>query len=493
MNPPNRRFRISRRFFYGVLALLCPVAAWSVTRGFEGVPGPVVASYRVTLREAGDRVLAVEGRVEGLTGNVFPLGTSTGGPLASGRSQRFVVFQAYGPDGKRLEVETPQSGRWVVHSGGESFRFEYEVYLTVIDRFSSGLSDLLPTIEDDHARLIGYAFLIQPLVDVTGPIPIEFVLPEGWSLFATHEAGDDRLLVPEPSLLPNTVVALGSYEVLSRDILGVHVRFVTRDSDRRSAETFFERIGQVCRWQMLLFGSIPRREYLFVCDRNPIQSAEGFDYYGLHFASSMILLLEGDLGKEGMSIPALRIVSHEFFHNWNGDALSPASLSLNWFTEGVTQYYAHRTLIALGYVDRESYDAELSRLYSNSYVENPYLETVTIAEAGERVLEDKALTRLLYDGGLLVADRLDQEIRAVTGGARSLDDLIRELYRQSVESGRDLDLGLLDESLRSLGAASVMTSLMIWVGQPGSLDPPRPLRLGAAEFDRAGARLEPGD
>jgi predicted metalloprotease with PDZ domain len=453
-----------------LLLLGAPVAAWSVTRALPMIPGPVVVTYRVSLPDPSSRTLHVEGTVEGLTGRSFPLALALEGPLGEGRGDRFLMLRATEVDGEPLEVDRPEPGRWSVETRGRDFRFSYDVHLTVVDPYSPHLRDLLPVIQEDHARLIGYAYLILPGVEIQGPIPVDYALPEGWVLHSAWAAGPTRMLVPEREDLPNAVSALGRFHSVRGDLDGIDLQLVSAQGPPASVDAFFERIREICRWQVSLFGSIPRDRYLFVCDRNPVRSAGCFDYYGLHFASSMILLLDGDLAEAGF--PALRLVAHEFFHNWNGEAIRPVDLSLNWFTEGVTQYYALRTLDDLGYLGGKGLSAEVARIYRQDYLQNPLAGKVSLEEAGQKVLGPKHETELLYDGGLVLAHLIDREIRAATGSRRCLDDVLRDLYRRGDAGHTLLDRPLLLESLRVAGGIDFQARYEAWVRTPSILPPP---------------------
>jgi predicted metalloprotease with PDZ domain len=123
-------------------------------------------------------------------------------------------------------------------------------------------------------------------------------------------------------------------------------------------------------------------------------------------------------------------VAHELFHSWNGHALRAANnADLQWFSEGVTDYYATRTLARAGLIGESEFirrtEHVLSRyLYFRSA---PAFDGVTLRAAGAR----KGTHRLgVYDGGWTTGFCLDMQIRTTSGGGRSLDDVMRLLYER---------------------------------------------------------------
>ena len=59
-----------------------------------------------------------------------------------------------------------------------------------------------------------------------------------------------------------------------------------------------------------------------------------FDYYGIHYGGSMILLLDRRLDRSELMDTPMAIIAHEFFHNWNGEALGPPATSFSGSPKG---------------------------------------------------------------------------------------------------------------------------------------------------------------
>ena len=139
------------------------------------------------------------------------------------------------------------------------------------------------------------------------------------------------------------------------------------------------------------------------------------------------------------------ITAHEIFHAWNVKRLRPADMwpyrydapqqtTWLWVSEGITDYYADLALVRGGIVD----SAQFLGLTMQKIGE--------VREAPPTALEDASLSTwigptngtryLYYPKGSLVGLLLDVLIRDGSDNRRSLDDLMREVYRATYKQGR---------------------------------------------------------
>jgi predicted metalloprotease with PDZ domain len=159
-------------------------------------------------------------------------------------------------------------------------------------------------------------------------------------------------------------------------------------------------------------------------------------------------------GRRPSRLGWLGLASHEYFHTWNVKRLRPVELgpfdyesevytrSL-WIAEGFTSYYGP---LALGRAKLASQNATLNSLSGTiSQVQTTPGRLVQPVETASydawiklyRRDENSANTTLsYYPKGAVIGFLLDAKIRAATGGARSLDDLMRvALERYGKERG----------------------------------------------------------
>ena len=139
------------------------------------------------------------------------------------------------------------------------------------------------------------------------------------------------------------------------------------------------------------------------------------------------------------------ITAHEIFHAWNVKRLRPADMvpyeyarpeptPWLWVSEGITDYYADLALVRGKIVD--------STIFMGLTAE----KIQTVAEAPPTALQDASISTwihptdgtgyLYYPKGSLAGLLLDIAIRDASDNRRSLDDVMRELYRSTYKRGR---------------------------------------------------------
>jgi predicted metalloprotease with PDZ domain len=139
------------------------------------------------------------------------------------------------------------------------------------------------------------------------------------------------------------------------------------------------------------------------------------------------------------------ITAHEIFHAWNVKRLRPAEMvpyrydqpqptPWLWVSEGITDYYADLALVRGGIIDSSQFMAVTAN------------KANTVAQAPPTALEDASLSTwihptdgsgyLYYPKGSLAGLMLDIMIRDGSDNARSLDDVMRQLYGSTYKKGR---------------------------------------------------------
>ena len=139
------------------------------------------------------------------------------------------------------------------------------------------------------------------------------------------------------------------------------------------------------------------------------------------------------------------ITAHEIFHAWNVKRLRPADMwpydydqpqetPWLWVSEGITDYYADLALVRGGVID------------SAGFLGLTGEKMAQIAAAPATALEDASLSTWIrpidgtqyqyYPKGSLAGFMLDVLVRDASDNRRSLDDVLRELYRSTYKKGR---------------------------------------------------------
>lgn len=424
-----------------------PVAAAAASAGEAAETGA----------EAADRANAIE---------VFMPVWTPGSYLVREFSRHLEDVTATTLAGTPLAVEKVRKNRWRVTAGDEDHVVvRYRVY-------AREMSVRTNFVDDALAVLNGAPTFLTMAGGETRGHDVTIELPAGWSHCVTalppHPGGaPHHYLAPDYDTLVDSPIVLGNPLLHTFEVEGVPHRIATFgggelwDGDRVARDT-----EAIVRTQARFWGVIPYRDYVFL---SVLEDGGG----GLEHKASTLMM--GNPWRTRTRKDYLRwlgLTSHEFFHTWNVKRLRPRSLgpfdyerevytrSL-WVVEGITSYYDDLTLRRAGIVSDEEYLELLSKQIEGLET-RPGRKVQSLAMSSYdawikfyRPDENSANTDISYYGkGAVVGFLLDAEIRRRTGGARSLDDVMRLAYER--HGGAD---GYTAEAFRALAGEVAGSSL----------------------------------
>jgi predicted metalloprotease with PDZ domain len=240
-------------------------------------------------------------------------------------------------------------------------------------------------------------------------------------------------------------------------------------------------LARVCQWQIDLFGAPPpMAHYLF------LTQVVGEGYGGLeHRASTALIASRDDLPYSGMKgLPDayktyLGLCSHEYFHSWNVKRIKPAAFvpydlsrenntRLLWAFEGITSYYDDLALVRAGVIGVDDYLGLVAKTAS-TVLKTPGRHYQSVAESSfdawtRYYRQDENSPNAIvsyYTKGALIALALDLQLRAQSGGKRSLDDVMRALWQQYGLTG----IGVAEDGIFAVVAELGGTRLAKWLRQ----------------------------
>jgi predicted metalloprotease with PDZ domain len=248
---------------------------------------------------------------------------------------------------------------------------------------------------------------------------VRFEVPEGWQVAApwTQRAPNEFAARSVADLAVNSFVA-GRYESASTEVAGLQVVAALPGASAAAARHTSRVVEQVAAVARRLFEAKEPQPYLFTIFHAPQEDGEAF-------TSSAALTTPWNL-EEGDGFVWVNTLAHELLHHWIGHRIRGADDSMQWFTEGFTEYYANVAVSRANVVSREHVRQKIAFQlggYLLSTASSLY-DDVTMVSAGKQ----KGRYRFaVYDAGWVLAFGMDAEIRKATNGEKSLDDLIRLL------------------------------------------------------------------
>ena len=320
-------------------------------------------------------------------------------------------------DGKKIRVTEIDKTQWMVETQNTlPVTLRYKVLLNHDEREWPFGKDEAPYVQEDCIFCPGYALFITGEME---DIELRLDVPDAWHVStAWNPIGNERyrFTIADRDDLMYAYMVLGTYAQKMAESDGAEVVIALGGHFKTSMDEVHRTVKSLLHTYSEIFGETPKDRMLFVANPCDIYSGGGVSGH------SISVLMDGTLAADNRQswVP---LVAHEICHIWNGKAID-FSKQEYWFSEGFTEYASKISCTRLGVISENDFLRDLERkweLYLSKQGE------LSIREAGE----DKSANRnLVYEGGSLVAIALDLQIRTLTENQSSLDDVMKQMYRE---------------------------------------------------------------
>jgi predicted metalloprotease with PDZ domain len=348
--------------------------------------------------------------------------------------------------GNDLSFEKTRKNRWTIKTKGvKAFTASYRLYC-------NEMSVRTNWVGKQYAMLNGAPTFLTVPDRLDQKHLVKLKMPPNWKRSATslkaYGENPHTFVAENFDELVDSPIVAGNIQIYPFDVSGVPHQLVNIGEsgywDGTKAVTDLKRI---VKSHHDMWGNVPYDRYLFL---NMIAEAGG----GLeHDNSTLIMTSRWSFRDSSRYESWLSLASHEFFHTWNVRRLRPKNLvkydyenevytpSL-WIAEGITSYYEDLLLARAGLISSNAYLSRLSRNVETvqrtvgrtkqSLKESSYDTWIKFY----RPDENSSNTRIsYYSKGAVVAFLLDAKIRKITRGKKSLDDVMRKMYKEFSKSG----------------------------------------------------------
>jgi len=345
-----------------------------------------------------------------------------------------------------LPVEKTRKNRWrVATSGARTVSVRYRVY-------AHEMSVRTNWVDDEMAILNGAPTFIT-LVETPSrrAHEVRVMLPRTWKKSfsgMSAGAGENSYVAADYDTLVDSPIVAGAPSVYEFSVQGKpHYLVNFRERGVWNGSQAARDLAAAATAIAAFWESVPFDRFYFF---NVIGSARN----GLEHRSSTLLNTPLESNARELYLDWLSLASHEYFHAWNSKRLRPIELGpfdyenevytkALWFVEGLTDYYADLMLARSGVTTRGEMLGALSAQIRNLQTTPGRLEqSVEMASydawikyyRSDENTPNSAIS--YYVKGAVVGFLLDAHIRRLTGGARSLDDVMRLMFtRFSAEKG----------------------------------------------------------
>ncbi|MCH8274255.1 MAG: M61 family metallopeptidase [Armatimonadetes bacterium] len=353
------------------------------------------------------------------------------------------AFEATDPTGRPLITRQVEDTTWrVSHPEGIPVRIQYEVPATVRDGVV-------------HYSGPGTYLYVVGRKDEGCVLRIE--TPPDWRVVTGLDrsvSSGNTFIAPSYDVLADNPVTMGDFLMDKYEVLGKPHFIAMRGPGREDVDRPY--LVSVCKSiteaQADFFGGLPYSK--FVWHFNVSDAVDGGG--GLEHLSSTQISLGSGVGPRSIGV-----LAHEFFHLWNVKRIRSKPLGpfnyqelpetgALWWLEGVTDYYADLLLFRYGDIDENAFLASIAstvrgvRSNSARMEVSPHEASWKVRDAADGRGNSRGWRISYYNTGWLVGMCLDIELRARTGGERSLDDVMLALW----EICRDDKPGFEEDDIR---------------------------------------------
>ncbi|MGF6540870.1 M61 family metallopeptidase [Paraburkholderia youngii] len=382
-------------------------------------------------------------------------------------ARNIVTLRAVNDAGRKVRVEKVDKHTWLAAPVKGALTLRYEVYAWDMSVRAAHLDDTIGFFNGTSVFLsaLGHEDA-QCVVDIQKPQGAAYrdwrvatALPEARGTrrygFGEYRAQNYDELVDHPVTLGEFALATFKSHGVPHDVV-IGGRVIGLDMERLCRD-----LKRICEAQIALFEpkskKAPVERYVFMTQ------AVTDGYGGLeHRASTALICNRTDLpvqGRDAMSEgyrTYLGLCSHEYFHTWNVKRIKPAGFapydlgvenytSLLWLFEGFTSYYDDLILVRSGVISQDDYFGLLGKVIGGVQRGSGRLKQ-SVAESSfdawvKYYRQDENAPNAIvsyYTKGSLIALAFDLTIRAQTGNQKSLDDVMRLLWKRF---GRDFYRG----------------------------------------------------
>jgi len=416
-------------------------------------------------------------------------------------SKNVVNFKASNAEGLPLSYTKTLTNTWRVNSKKEkTVTISYDVYANELAVVESNLDASKAFISPTGIFMFPAGHISQASLVTLNPYKtwksISTGLDEVTDQPNTYFASDFDVLFDCPILL-------GNHQVIKFEVNKIPYELAVSEKDTLGKTRFIADLSKIIQTTTALIGDVPYKHYTFLT----LGSRGG----GLEHQNSCVLSCSGSVGDttnmDGYK-GWLSFVTHEFFHLYNVKAIRPIALgpfdydrenytNMLWVSEGITVYYEYLILNRAGIIDRNECYKYLTESIS-AYENRPghAMESVTSSSFDawihffDPTSDARNNTISYYDKGCAMGLLLDLKIRNATQNKKSLDDVMRDLYKQYF---KDLKRGFTDEEFKSLcekTAGTSLTEIFDYASTVQAIDYPKYLNLVGLAIDTTARKVE---
>jgi predicted metalloprotease with PDZ domain len=404
-------------------------------------------------------------------------------------------FQVQDETGEILPWEKTNANTWRVATGlHSSVSVSYDVLANNPFVANSYL-------DENRGYIMPAGLFMHPVRQVSRPITLTIQLNPAWKSIATGldqaKSGKHAYIAPDFDVLYDSPILMGNLDTLpSFEIQGVPHTFYGFNVGTFDRNQFMSDLKACLEAGIAVIGEIPYKQYTFLAIGPGPGGIEHMNSTSFGFSSKG---LDTRAGRNRM----LSFLSHEYFHHYNVKRIRPIAFgpfdydvpnltTMLWVSEGFTVYYEYLMLARAGLMTQDEMLDALRRniaAYENStghLFQSATQSSYDSWSQGPFGRRGTGVVRTIsyYDKGPVLGMLLDFKIRHEAGNRKSLDDVMRTLYRKYY---KDQQRGFTDQEFREVcetTAGVSLDELFDYAGTTHDIDYPKYLAYAGLEIEK---------
>jgi predicted metalloprotease with PDZ domain len=371
-------------------------------------------------------------------------------------------FRAADAAGRNLPWEKVTRNTWRVASDNASaIIVDYDVFGNISFPAQSFL-------DAQRAFLAPPGVFLYAAGQIRHPVTVTVIMPPGWKQVSTGldpvKGRPWTFLAPDFDVLYDCPFLMGNQEVRQFEVRGVlHTVVIENVPETVDRQKMVADLKKIVEAATRLIGDISYRHYTFLL--------MGAGNGGIEHGNSAACLFNGKSLADTKGYKGwLSYISHEYFHTFNVKRIRPIALgpfdyeienltNMLWVSEGLTVYYEDIVMVRAGLMTPDEYLEKMARAM-NRFENTPgrlyqsATESSAQTWAGSGFGGDRNTTISYYEDGAMLGAMLDLKIRHESGNRKTLDDVMRALYRKYYEQKKRgfTDAEFREECERAAGA-----------------------------------------
>ncbi|CAN5278146.1 hypothetical protein BH09BAC6_BH09BAC6_11210 [soil metagenome] len=379
-----------------------------------------IPNYTVTIAEENIRKVVVDASLPLLSDTLY-MSQSEFAPLPDGYAAFVHGLEATDAKGQGIKLTTIGKGIWKVDTHIPStIHLKYSVTIGHDNvQWATSGAFAKAYVVDNVLFFAGRVLFIAAAGADSSKIQVRFNLPKGWDVATPYndiQNDPGTFVADDLSTLWRNGSFLGDFERQEINVGKLKVVIAGTHAMKEGLTLFKSALSKIISSYSSAMGGAPEGKLVIMGSVSSMPPG-GEAFNRSISVSFMQTPGMGNKGRWGY------LLSHEAFHLWNGQAISPADQSqVEWFVEGFTEYMSKLTAFRTGFISEAEYLQQLSQC------RNSYLSLggkVSLVKAG---LQKGMNYSLIYDGGMSVALALDIEIHRSTGNKKGFINIMREMY-----------------------------------------------------------------